>query len=243
MMKNNRGFTLLEIALVLVVIGLIAGGIYGGATLINNSKLYSLARQVDQYRKLTVMFEQKYGTKPGDLERAYAIWGAACAATASECDGDGDGWITPNNGSLTDNEARRYWQHLGLAEMIPNTYSGLSSTATDYTVVGDNEPASTYASAVGITVTDNTSGTVGHTNNFDIGTPCATTGTTYGSFLNGADASQVDTKFDDGVADRGNIRGTKGCDIVAAGCQTSGSYLKTDPAITCKFSFTFTVVK
>jgi len=73
-MQKRAGFTLIEISIVLVIIGLIVGGILSGQTLIASAQKN---RQIAEFRYLLTsirMFQDKYGTLPGDYDQAEAIW-------------------------------------------------------------------------------------------------------------------------------------------------------------------------
>lgn len=65
-MRNNKGFTLVELAIVLVVIGLILGMAFKGKDLIDGAKVKSLAAQYNKVVAGANTFYEKYGFYPGD---------------------------------------------------------------------------------------------------------------------------------------------------------------------------------
>ena len=76
---KTKGFSLMEMAMVLVVIGLIAGGIVGGKALIRASELRSVSSDKQKFQTAITAFEERYNYLPGDLPNATKIWGAAHA--------------------------------------------------------------------------------------------------------------------------------------------------------------------
>jgi prepilin-type N-terminal cleavage/methylation domain-containing protein len=69
-MKDQAGFTLVEIAIVMVIIGLLIGGVLKGQAMINNAKVKRVMKQADEFRAATMSFYDKYGMYPGDENRA-----------------------------------------------------------------------------------------------------------------------------------------------------------------------------
>ena len=64
--KNQKGFTLVEIAIVLVIIGLLVGGVLKGQAMIQNAKVKRVAKTADEFRAAVMTFYDKYGVYPGD---------------------------------------------------------------------------------------------------------------------------------------------------------------------------------
>src|SRR5688572_10018529 len=98
----RRGFTLIELSIVLVIIALLVAGVLVGRELIKTSELRSLMTQVDQFKTATYTFRNKYNGLPGDITNAESIWGsdASCPNTPSDttpkvvtCNGNGNGKI------------------------------------------------------------------------------------------------------------------------------------------------------
>jgi len=130
-LKNNRGFTLIELSIVLVIIGLIIGGIVAGQSLVRTSQINSIMTDVQRYAQAIDSFNQKYGALPGDFATATSYWSTS---------GNGNG-----NGQVASGEVFRFWQHLANASLIEGSYSGVSGSgggATFDHVIGTNAPKS-----------------------------------------------------------------------------------------------------
>lgn len=118
-----RGFSLVELSIVLVILGLLTGGILTGQSLIRASELRSITTEYNRYIAAAQTFRDKYFALPGDMANATAFWGAAhatpatCKTTASSsaltCNGNADGFI--QGVVATSNESFRFWQHLANA--------------------------------------------------------------------------------------------------------------------------------
>ena len=95
-MKNKQsGFTLIEIAIVLVIIGLLLGGVLKGQEMITNGKI---KRSVNDFNGISAAYYSyldRYAAFPGDDPNANARWGGDAADARSRRDGDQAGDGTP----------------------------------------------------------------------------------------------------------------------------------------------------
>jgi prepilin-type N-terminal cleavage/methylation domain-containing protein len=157
-MDKKRGFTLLEMAIVIVIIGFIIGTVIVGRDMLRNAQVQSLIADVNYFKSAAQQFREKYGFLPGDLPTATTYWGADTGCPIGDtgsnlarvvtCDGDGDSKIRDLTGTLTsvgvlsgkNQEPLRVWQHLANAGFIPGLYSGVAYSG-NYRV-GINIPAS-----------------------------------------------------------------------------------------------------
>ncbi len=113
-LKRNGGFTLVEIAIVLVIIGLLLGGILKGQELMTNAKI---KRTVNDFNGITAAiysYMDRYAKLPGDDDNALARWAGVCGGR-----GSGNGYIEGSWASTRDtDESRKLWSHLRAAGLI-----------------------------------------------------------------------------------------------------------------------------
>ncbi|MFZ0470367.1 MAG: prepilin-type N-terminal cleavage/methylation domain-containing protein [Thiogranum sp.] len=112
MNKQQRGFTLVEIAIVLVIIGLLLGGVLKGQEMITNAKVRNLADQGSAIKAAYFAFQDRYRALPGDYSQATNNISGASA------NGGGNGQIN------TAAERGLVWQHLAAAGFITGNYDG-----------------------------------------------------------------------------------------------------------------------
>ncbi len=155
-MKKNNGFTLIELAIVLTILGLLVGGIIAGKSLIRSAEVRGLMKEYEQYRIAVNDFQDKYKAIPGDMANATRFWGRAdngsfagqCAqphlnvGTGTQtCNGDGNGYTDQYYSNNT--EPFRFWQHLSNAELIGGKYTGIAGPSNAFHhVIGVNTPFS-----------------------------------------------------------------------------------------------------
>jgi len=115
MKRNQSGFTLIEIAIVLVIIGLLLGGVLKGQELINSAKVKNLANDFKNIPVFIYGYQDKFKALPGDDKKADTNVGAAAADV-----GNGNGVIGGNWDSVTTtDESYMFWQHVRLAGLAP----------------------------------------------------------------------------------------------------------------------------
>jgi prepilin-type N-terminal cleavage/methylation domain-containing protein len=113
--KNSQaGFTLVEIAIVMVIIGLLIGGVLKAQGMIQNAKVKRVIKQGDELRAAVMGFYDKYGMYPGDENQAAIPPGV-------DGEGDADGMI-----ETTNNETFEVYRDLVRAELIAGEYNGTS---------------------------------------------------------------------------------------------------------------------
>lgn len=127
---KQTGFTLVEIAIVLVVIGLLLGGILKGQQLINSARVRNLADQNTSIQAAYYQFIDRFRNLPGDMKCTDAVAAIGSAVSGDNCTTDvgGDG-----NGKIDDiTEAAAVWAHLSVAGFLNGTYKGAVTTAAAY---------------------------------------------------------------------------------------------------------------
>lgn len=121
--RTTRGFTLVEIAVVLVVIGLLLGGMLRASQLTVGAKVRELATQQDSVRTAYLGFYERYRALPGDYSQATAnIQGISQ-------NGNGNGRIEMTS---TPNETILAWEHLARAGYVSGSYT-YAATESDAT--------------------------------------------------------------------------------------------------------------
>ncbi|PZP87205.1 MAG: hypothetical protein DI582_00080 [Azospirillum brasilense] len=150
----RTAFSLVELSIVLVILGLLTGGILGGQALIRSAEQRNFTTQVARYSTSVLTFRDKYFGIPGDFNLASNFWGAADGSTgmtaacltataAGTCNGDGNGSLAAITYS---HEPYRFWQHLALAGLIEGNYTGVTGPlAASDVVAGVNVPATRLA--------------------------------------------------------------------------------------------------
>ena len=129
-----NGFTLLEMAIVLVIIGLVVGGILTGREMIEASYIRGTVSQVQKYRSAVNAFQEKYNCLPGDCSNPSDFGFFSAGMTGFYGLGDGNGLIqsvgyseVPDGPRLI-GEALVFWRHLSDAGLIDwNCGAGLVS--------------------------------------------------------------------------------------------------------------------
>ncbi|MFP5409770.1 MAG: type II secretion system protein [Gammaproteobacteria bacterium] len=181
--RRQSGFTLIEIAIVLVIIGLLLGGILKGQELINSARVKNLAADFRNIPLFIYGYQDKFRVLPGDDANAVAHVGTATVTPGA---GDGDGVIDGNwNSTTVTDESFLFWQHVRLAGLAPGP---TTTGATDYL------PRNAVGGTVGIQSTAPFTGMTGGTYYV-----CSTT-------ILGKFAKQLDIQLDDGNTATGAMR-------------------------------------
>jgi prepilin-type N-terminal cleavage/methylation domain-containing protein len=215
-------FSLVELSIVLVIIGLLAGGIMTGQNLVRASKVRSVAVEAGRFETAINAFREQYSAWPGDFQSAGEYWGypggsaSNCPGTAGTgtetCDGDGDGVLRGGGaGTNSYHEFFMSWQHMANAGLIEGSYTGRSSSPEAWEhIPGVNAPESKLEQAVwGLdTMYDNAG--VAARFNIRYGTALnfgsvAAGMRPRGDVMTPKEARQVDLKLDDGLPSQGSV--------------------------------------
>lgn len=129
-MRKQSGFTLIEIAIVLVIIGLLLGGILKGQELINSAKVKSLAQDFRTVPVYIYGYQDKFRALPGDDNNVTThISGATAATNGTQGNGIVEGnWNTGTDGD----ESCVFWQHVRLAGLAPGPTAVSCAAGNNY---------------------------------------------------------------------------------------------------------------
>jgi prepilin-type N-terminal cleavage/methylation domain-containing protein len=119
MMRKQSGFTLIEIAIVLVIIGLLLGGVLKGQELITSARVRNLISQQDGIKAAYFGFLDRFRALPGD----YSLASTNIANVAAGANGNGNGQIRSVTGGDAIDEYIAVWDHLSKAGFINGSYS------------------------------------------------------------------------------------------------------------------------
>jgi prepilin-type N-terminal cleavage/methylation domain-containing protein len=193
-MNKQTGFTLIELAIVLVIIGLLLGGVLRGQELINSAKVKNMARDFQNVQVYIYGYQDKFKALPGDdTAVATHVTGGTPATVGTLGNGVIQGaWNTTNNGE----ESCVFWQHVRLAGLAPG------STVVDCAAGNTYQPRNADGGLIGIQSVTGFTGT----------TVLPTAGGISGAYVVCSDAilgkfaKQLDTTLDDGVGNTGSVR-------------------------------------
>ena len=188
-MKRTQGFTLVEIAIVLVIIGLLLGGILKGQEMITQAKIKNVIADMSGVTAAMYGYQDRYKALPGD-DKLATRWTGATA-------GNGDGVVL---GGWTEaaKESTYFWDHLRRSGFISGS--------------GSDNPFNAVSGRIGVQTGDGTSTSPnpGILSDADPTTPTKYTALVLCSAnLPDKIAISVDSQMDDGDGKKGNVRAMK----------------------------------
>ncbi|MDJ0812371.1 MAG: prepilin-type N-terminal cleavage/methylation domain-containing protein [Woeseiaceae bacterium] len=138
--RKQSGFTLVEIAIVLVIIGLLIGGVLKGREMITNAKIKRIENDFGGVSAAIFAYQDRYGVLPGDDPAASSRFSGDWRGSDNG-NGNGNisgGWNSTNNGD----ESRKLWKHLRGA--------GLIAGPVDNTDASYQQPSNSFGGNIGI---------------------------------------------------------------------------------------------
>jgi prepilin-type N-terminal cleavage/methylation domain-containing protein len=214
MKRNQSGFTLIEIAIVLVIIGLLLGGVLKGQELINSAKVKNLATDFKNVPIYIYGYQDKYKALPGDDASVLTHLGAsAVLATTPGTVGNGiiDGaW---NSTTQTD-ESYLFWQHIRMAGFGPGS---TDPTSSDYI------PRNAVGGKIGVTNSLTNKPITGMTGTYIV---CSDS-------IPGKFAKQLDTTLDDGNTATGSVMVSGGTNPSPPAPTPTANIIDDQPYLVC----------
>jgi Tfp pilus assembly major pilin PilA len=218
--QGRKGFSLVEMSIIVIIIGLILAAVMKGQVIIDVAKVRAVVSEVNGYKASVNSFYAKYSALPGDFSEASAYW-----TSAITINGNGDGKIAFQN-DVGAYEGYQAWQHLSNEKMV--NIPLLGTQTVNAAVLDTDVPKSRmgggyffdYGSVANLT----------QDNILILGVPLAVTGSIYPARLNldsgltPQQAYDIDVKIDDGLPLQGAVQAAEGNTALPGGCiVTSGN--------------------
>jgi len=221
-LNSQKGFTLIEIAIVLVIIGLLLGGVLKGQELINTARVRAMNNTVDGITAAWFSFQDRYRSFPGD----YLSASSQVNLPGAPIGGDGNGRVS------TDSERALVWVHLEAAGYLTGGYTNTAATVADdaYNCPPTICPDNGFGSGM----------------NLSYGAMVQTGAASAHELISGSGIpveviAELDRKVDDGSPDSGAMQlgkagtGWDGTDMAL--CITGGNYQLQNPGENCAAVF------
>lgn len=221
--KLQQGFTMVELSIVLVIIGLIVAGVLVGQDLIRGAEVRATVSQLERFSATVNTFRVKYTQIPGDINKAVDFGLNNPSVSTIGGNGDANGLISSYNGTASDTidnpinlargEITNFWYHLSRAKLIEGNFNGAQSDGQ----LSETFPR-TKMNRGGFTVYNKDG-----INHFHIGvTNSQGAAHSFANNLRPEEAYGIDVKIDDGFPEQGATIAIVG-DLTAWSLCTPGS--------------------
>lgn len=220
----------MELAIVLVIIGLILGGILLGQDLIRAAQIRATLAQMDRYVAASNAFRDKYRYIPGDLPSAAALNFGFAARNGAVGRGDGNALLEGSaaGSTLLSGETALFWRDLYEAQMIEDNFT--AATDANAACATPNAcqafvPDAKLARGNSITVYAQTGRNFFHITGI---TSVAAGAYTLRDAMSPVEASNIDAKIDDGLPLTGSVRAYSAIGTADAGAAPAAGVCVTD---------------
>lgn len=219
MKRNQSGFTLVEIAIVLVIIGLLLGGILKGQELVQNARVRNLADQQNAVAAAYFAFQDRYRALPGDYAAATTNIPNVTAAPAC-----GGGACVPGDSQITATERVFAWHHLTNAGFISCPVCSTDPTASAATPGTNNSLTNAYNGFMTLEYSNTYAGNAVNVNHLKSGLQVPSN-----------IMAEVDRKLDDGNPSTGKFRNSGVAPPGAGACMsTATEWQSVNPVPSCE---------
>lgn len=242
----QKGFSLVELSISLVIVGLLIAAVVAGSDMIKTAKLRGVVTEVQKYKVAIDSFTEAYSGLPGDITNAIDYFGdagdcgnAVRADAPGTCNGNGDGMLSGVSAG-DDTEPYTLWDQLSLAKMISGHYTGGGNSAD----IGVNCPRSVNFDDSGFslryygsrwTYTDDL-GRDFSGNYIMFGKPDGNRNDVIDESLTADDAFYLDSKMDDGKPAYGGVQSGNGGCTTGAGTAREYNFTAEGPVCTTIFN-------
>lgn len=214
--RTEAGFTLAELAIVVLIVGLLIAGVLKGAQLVTNARMQRTVADLIQFSTAYGKFLDQYHAMPGDMIDATTRI-AGCDATSSCVNGDGNrvvgvtitAWGGPDDTTIAD-ENSQFWKHLALAGFI----NGLNPNASGTAAFGYSSPEAPLKGGYYVSDINQPAGGAGQGLQIRIQSIPSNAYNGGDEALTPHQSFWIDTKLDDGIATTGVVRTFNGADCV-----------------------------
>jgi len=222
---SQSGFTLVELSIVLVIIGLIVSSVLVGQDLVTAAAVRNVIKQKDSFDTAVNTYRAKYNVLQGDGAQPTGL---------TTCYGNGDGKLsgmsatltaakTSTGGTVDTGDSACFWMDLGQsgAGYLPGAYTGVVPPTTGVPAAA-NSPQSKLSNQFWAVFYDtNPTFTNVASNAYLLGATYATTALNATLGIDDVSATSIDTKIDDGIANTGTVRGVKDATLTSLGSTTT----------------------
>jgi prepilin-type N-terminal cleavage/methylation domain-containing protein len=206
MSESKKGFTLLELSISALIIGLLIVGVTAGRNLMKSAELNKMIVQNTQFKAAYTTFKSAYAAVPGDFPNGFSVWGTAFASSCTNasihaattgCNGDGSGDLSGS----TSREGLLMWRHMSFSEVLPSQFVVWTSGTR---IPGTHIPRGARNGSGYYAAYDSYYGLVNTQDMFIFGSSVSGDDP-YGAVLNPTDAKGIDRKMDDGHPIQGRV--------------------------------------
>ncbi len=232
--SNNKGFALIEISMVIVIIGLIISSILFGKDLINAANIRSASAQLEQFKTIFNTFKLKYNCEAGDCTNATSFLGNYMQNNNS-CDSLTNGRGNGNGNGMLDNGGSTHWYCEGYNAVESLKTANMMPSKTTYEqLLGINN-------SIAFFYHDDVMGRAPVKNKSTLTWARDNMGYAVGGAFSPVEGLSIDIKIDDGIPNKGNFisldtAASGSTTIIDDSCSTNGVYNRNE-TYTCRSIF------